>query len=119
MSLSACLWQEKDHPETGANPELLEMKKMRVHSNFSELMEDYVSMRLPLVGEAEESGLEVFATALQRFTSYSDWQELSSLTYGDKTAPCSIVSSIEFDRDGEVFAVAGVTRKIKAITTYT
>ena len=98
-----------------ANPELLGKKKIRLHSNFKELMTDYVDMRLPLVGEAQESGLQQFSTALERFTSFSDWQELSSLTYGEKSIPCSIVSSIEFDRDGEVFAVAGVTKKIKVL----
>ena len=88
-------------------------KKMRVHSNFSDLMDGYVSMRLPQVGQPPENGLQTFSSALERFTAYSDLQELSSLTYGEESASCNIVSSIEFDRDGEVFAVAGVTKKIK------
>ncbi len=88
-------------------------KKLRVHSSFNELLEDYVSMRLPHVGTSEEEGLQTFSTALDRFTAYSNWQELSSLTYGENTAQCNIVSSIKFDRDSEVFAVAGVTKKIK------
>lgn len=56
---------------------------------------------------------EDFAETLEQFTQYSGWCELSSLNYGDQSNPYSIVSSIEFDRDGEMFAVAGVTKKIK------
>ena len=40
-------------------------------------------------------------------------KELATLTYGDTTG---IVSSIEFDKDGEFFAVAGVTKKIKVMS---
>ncbi len=65
------------------------------------------------MGVAQDEGLETFSRTLEQFTNYSSWRELSSLTYGDQATPCSIVSSIEFDRDGEVFAVAGVTKKIK------
>ena len=77
-----------------------------------------MAMRLPHAGKRDETGLLAFSAALDRFTFYSGWQELSSLTYGEKTAPCNIVSSIEFDRDGEVFAVAGVTKKIKVIPSH-
>lgn len=90
-------------------------KKLRVHSNFDELVDEYIRSRLPHVGTPEDVGLQTFSATLQRFTSYSNWRELSSLTYGNQTTPCSIVSSIEFDKDGEVFAVAGVTKKIKVL----
>lgn len=61
----------------------------------------------------QEEKLQTFSETLKSFTCYSSWRELSSLSYGDPITPSSIVSSIEFDRDGEVFAVAGVTKKIK------
>ena len=71
-------------------------------------------MRLPVVPDtAQDTTLAEFAETLKSYTSYSSWRELSSLCYGDATTACSIVSSIEFDKDGEVFAVAGVTKKIK------
>lgn len=38
---------------------------------------------------------------------------LATLKYGDIFNASSIVSSIEFDRDDEYFATAGVTKKIK------
>ena len=59
--------------------------------------------------EGDES-LEHFYEGLQKFTSF---RELATLTYGEQTNNCCIVSSIEFDRAGECFAVAGVTKKIK------
>lgn len=61
----------------------------------------------------QDSGLQTFSENLKQFTSYLSWRELSSLNYGDPSTACSIVSSIEFDRDGDLFAVAGVTKKIK------
>ena len=67
-------------------------------------------------GEGEGGGerpYEQFAETLEQFTRFSSWREISSLNYGDQSNTCSIVSSIEFDRDGEVFAVGGVTKKIK------
>ena len=61
---------------------------------------------------------EEFSETLHQFTRYSGWRELSSLNYGDQSNAYSIVSSIEFNRDGEIFAVGGVTKKIK-VSSYT
>ena len=74
-------------------------------------------------GLEEESGSglkphEEFSETLDQFTRYSGWRELSSLNYGDQSNPYSIVSSIEFNNDGEIFAVGGVTKKIK-VSSYT
>ena len=69
-------------------------------------------------GEDQPQGdrpYEGFAETLEQFTRFSGWREVSSLNYGDQSNACSIVSSIEFDRDGEVFAVGGVTKKIKVV----
>ena len=81
------------------------------------MLDDYIRVRLPPLDTSESTGLHVFAATLKRYTSYSSWRELSSLSYGDPSTACSIVSSIEFDRDGEMFAVAGVTKKIKVLCT--
>ena len=51
---------------------------------------------------------------LTSVTKYSSFQELSTLYCGD--APIgtgNIVSSIEFDKDGDFFAVGGYTKRIK------
>lgn len=107
--------QERSSKFPKPNTETLEKKKSRVHSNISEVLEDYIRMRVPLSNVEDidpDDRLQLFTGTLKRFTSYSSWRELSSLNYGDPST-CSIVSSMEFDKDGEVFAVAGVTKKIK------
>lgn len=116
---------------------LVTKKNLRVEANFDEILKGYFSIQLPVIGgklvlmisssvlepsgemvhyleppEAEE-GLQQFSNGLQNLTKFHSFQELATLTYGDQTSNCCIVSSIEFDRDGEFFAVAGVTKKIK------
>ena len=59
--------------------------------------------------------LDQFSDGLYRFTRYSTFRELSRLVYTDPTLSSSIVSSIEFDKDGEFLAVAGVSKKIKGV----
>ena len=61
----------------------------------------------------DAESLKRFCDSLHKFTQFQSFQELATLTYGDPASNCCIVSSIEFDRDGEFFAVAGVTKKIK------
>ncbi|OQR78480.1 ubiquitin-protein ligase E3B-like [Tropilaelaps mercedesae] len=59
-------------------------------------------------------GLERFAESLSKFTRYSQLRSLSTLNYAsDLLNSTSIVSSIEFDKDSEYFAIAGVTKRIK------
>ena len=55
-----------------------------------------------------------FLETLVNSTQFSSFRDLATLFYGDgNTGASSVVSSIEFDKDGELFAVAGVTKKIK------
>ena len=63
--------------------------------------------------EGAEDTLDQFSDGLYRFTRYSTFRELSGLVYTDPNLNSSIVSSIEFDKDGEYLAVAGVSKKIK------
>ena len=60
----------------------------------------------------EERPYEEFAETLEQFTRFSGWREISSLNYGNQTEVCKIVSSITMDKDSELFAVGGVTKKI-------
>jgi len=66
-----------------------------------------------LAADDSDDRLEDFKGGLRNFSQFSTLREVSSLTYGDPGSKCNIVSSIEFDRDAEFFAVAGVTKKIK------
>ena len=100
---------------TAAWAGLVTKRNLRVEANFDELLEDYFKTKLPDVGEQPEGAesLEHFCDGLQKFTQFNSFRELATLTYGEQTNNCCSVSSIEFDRDGEYFAVAGVTKKIK------
>ena len=64
--------------------------------------------------EDKHSTTSSFRENLDAITRFSSFRELATLYYGDgPMTSSSIVSSIEFDKDGEFFAVGGVTRKIK------
>lgn len=56
-----------------------------------------------------------FSDTIAKFSKYSRLKTLANLHYADSfsSSVSSIVSSIEFDKDDEFFATAGVTRKIK------
>ncbi|KAL5012534.1 hypothetical protein ScPMuIL_011085 [Solemya velum] len=89
---------------------------MRVNTHFDDLEQCYFSIRQKDVFASLESGdgLEEFSENLSKFTRFSSLRSLASLSYAsDIHSASSIVSSIEFDRDCDYFAIAGVTKKIK------
>ncbi|GLJ12981.1 hypothetical protein SUGI_0202070 [Cryptomeria japonica] len=63
--------------------------------------------------EGYHAGLEEFQSVLTTFTRYSRLRVIAELRHGDLFHNANIVSSIEFDRDDELFATAGVSRRIK------
>ncbi|XP_059152150.1 E3 ubiquitin-protein ligase COP1-like [Physella acuta] len=91
-------------------------KKRKVSQHFEDLEKVYLETRggLGLGGESDGS-LDEFATCLSKFSQYTSIRAVASLNYTHEvfTNSSSIVSSIEFDRDCEFFAIAGVTKKIK------
>ncbi|KAL1924522.1 uncharacterized protein VTP21DRAFT_4176 [Calcarisporiella thermophila] len=86
------------------------MKKERIREHFTDLQDCYFRYRLN--APISDKPYELFASTLSRFTSCSRLSVLNTLRYGDTTS-LSIVSSIDFDRDDEYFATAGVMKKIK------
>ena len=69
--------------------------------------------------DSSRGDLPQFAEALHNYTKYTSFRELSMISCAEQTNnPCSVVSSIEFDKDSEYFAVAGVTNKIKVMYTH-
>lgn len=64
--------------------------------------------------------LDVFRENLNKFSKYNQLRTLSTLNYSNETTvmPSTIVSSIEFDKDSEFFAIAGVTKRIKIFDYY-
>lgn len=62
-------------------------------------------------------GLDAFREDLLAFTRYRALRPLATLSYcSDAINYSTIVSTIEFDKDEEFFAIAGVTKRIKVPT---
>ncbi|KAJ9566289.1 hypothetical protein OSB04_002255 [Centaurea solstitialis] len=100
--------------------------KRRVHAQFNDLQECYLQKRRywarqaqkqedcnPIQREGYHPGLKDFQSVLSSFTRYSRLRVVAELRHGDLFHSANIVSSIEFDRDDELFATAGVSRRIK------
>ncbi|KAM7274895.1 hypothetical protein ACFE04_016761 [Oxalis oulophora] len=103
-------------------------RKKRVHAQFNDLQECYLQKRRQLANrphvkqekdkhvihrEGYNAGLADFQSVLSTFTQYSRLRVIAELRHGDIFHSANIVSSIEFDRDDELFATAGVSRRIK------
>ncbi|KAK1378343.1 E3 ubiquitin-protein ligase COP1 [Heracleum sosnowskyi] len=103
-------------------------RKRRIHAQFNELQECYLQKRRQRDRQAHKqeerdttavsregfsAGLEDFQSVLSSFTRYSRLRVIAELRHGDLFHAANIVSSIEFDRDDELFATAGVSRRIK------
>ncbi|KAL0301761.1 UNVERIFIED_CONTAM: E3 ubiquitin-protein ligase COP1 [Sesamum radiatum] len=103
------------------------VRKKRVHAQFNDLQEFYLQKRRRMINHSENqekkdkaivregysSGLADFQSVLSTFTRYSRLRVIAELRHGDLFHAANIVSSIEFDRDDELFATAGVSRRIK------
>jgi E3 ubiquitin-protein ligase RFWD2 len=57
--------------------------------------------------------LETFEKNLHEFTNASTVRCLAAFAFADAVGTSTIVSSVEFDKDYELFAVAGVSKRIK------
>ncbi|XP_022720667.1 E3 ubiquitin-protein ligase COP1-like [Durio zibethinus] len=110
------------------NSGLAVARKRRVHAQFNDLQECYLQKRRywakqlhkqedkdpnAINNDGYNSGLEDFQSVLSTFTRYSRLRVIAELRHGDIFHSANIVSSIEFDRDDELFATAGVSRRIK------
>ncbi|KAJ1667395.1 hypothetical protein IW140_000892 [Coemansia sp. RSA 1813] len=96
-------------PETPGD----EPRNKRVDEHYSDLETFYFNSRMRNGALASEEGLGEFMETLTTVARHEKLRPVATLRYGDSTASTAIVASIEFDRDDEIFAVAGVTRKIK------
>lgn len=104
------------------------VRKKRVHAQFNDLQECYLQKRRQMANqphtkqesdkniihrEGYNAGLADFQSVLTTFTRYSRLRVIAELRHGDIFHSANIVSSIEFDRDDQLFATAGVSRRIK------
>ncbi|KAL6176030.1 hypothetical protein ACLB2K_052666 [Fragaria x ananassa] len=102
-------------------------RKKRVHALFDELQECYLQKRRQMnqpysqllrdrsiiPREGYTAGLADFQSVLTTLTRYSRMRVIAELRHEDLFHSANIVSSIEFDRDYELFATAGVSKCIK------
>lgn len=117
-------------------------RKQRMMANFDDFAESYLKERNPDVylksgsrarnvdihepntTETNADGddmtfLEKFRSNLNKFSKYNMLRQLAALNYSnDVSTGSTIVSSIEFDKDCEYFAIAGVTKRIKIFDYY-
>ncbi|KAM3586086.1 hypothetical protein VKS41_002616 [Umbelopsis sp. WA50703] len=89
----------------------LMLQRQRMEEFFGDLEECYFSMRMNAQGNCDS--LSDFSTTMNKLARHSEFKVIATLRYGDISSSSSIVSAIEFDRDDEYFATAGVTKKIK------
>lgn len=101
--------------------------RKRMHAHFDDFAQCYLTVRaqellfkkedkLPIdaTSGCNPGGLDVFRENLVKFSRYSTLRPLATLNYSsDIFNNSTIVSSIEFDKDNELFAIAGVTKRIK------
>uniref|UniRef100_UPI00358F7B84 E3 ubiquitin-protein ligase COP1 isoform X1 n=2 Tax=Myxine glutinosa TaxID=7769 RepID=UPI00358F7B84 len=105
--------QEK---KQGTNSSTMSSLRRKLGAHFDDLEQCYFSLRLSCLPDDKKSTaqLDEFQECLAKFTRYSSVHPLATLSYAsDIYNGSSIVSSIEFDRDCDYFAIAGVTKKIK------
>jgi E3 ubiquitin-protein ligase RFWD2 len=105
----------------------LTLRRKRMHAHFDDFVQSYFSSRARelMFGNSDKtpstdssvgvvSGLDVFRENLVKFSRYNTLRPLATLNYSnDIFNNSTIVSSIEFDKDNEFFAIAGVTKRIK------
>ncbi|XP_062336984.1 E3 ubiquitin-protein ligase COP1 [Osmerus eperlanus] len=94
----------------------LASRRKRLTAHFEDLEQCYFSNRMTRITDEGRNlnQLDDFMECLSKFTRYNSVRPLATLSYAsDLYNGSSIVSSIEFDRDCDYFAIAGVTKKIK------
>ncbi|XP_041481190.1 E3 ubiquitin-protein ligase COP1-like isoform X1 [Lytechinus variegatus] len=95
----------------------LASRRKKLYNHFDDLQSCYFSIRQSELTPCElrsSEMLDQFSENLSKFTKFSSMRPLATLSYADPyNGQSSIVSSIEFDKDNDFFAIAGVTKKIK------
>ena len=101
---------------------VMEIRRKHMQRHFDDLTSCYFSNRVQKVlfppevknSQEDNEGFYEFSSSLNNFTRYSGLRHLATLSYTtDMFNNASIVSSIEFDKNQELFAIAGVTKRIK------
>ena len=110
-------WNVKSKLDEGSLHRAVARRRCRLRAHFDDLQECYFNTRLSEIAPPEERDVELltdFSVKMKKFTQFSSIRSIATLSYAsDILNQSSIVSSIDFDKDCDHFAVAGVTKKIK------
>ncbi|XP_075222711.1 E3 ubiquitin-protein ligase COP1-like isoform X1 [Lycorma delicatula] len=128
----SCEGFNANHKREATGSTTLSMRRKRMHAHFDDFVQCYLTSRakdlmfgsttkFEKTGPSDSttagsapSGLDVFRENLVKFSRYNSLRPLATLNYSsDIFNNSTIVSSIEFDKDNELFAIAGVTKRIK------
>lgn len=104
------------------------LQRRRMCTHFDDFVDRYFSLRAKelvfghrhptdedvITKDYEKVGLDEFRENLVKFSKFNSLRPIATLNYSTGIFNNStIVSSIEFDKDDEFFAIAGVTKRIK------
>ncbi|XP_019170184.1 PREDICTED: E3 ubiquitin-protein ligase COP1-like isoform X2 [Ipomoea nil] len=118
---------QREIAQNGSDSQHAVARRRRVHAQFSDLQDCYLQKRRHWASNSQKqeervsngtkegynAGLADFQSVFSTFTRYSRLRVVAELRHADLFHSANIVSSIEFDRDDELFAIAGVSRRIK------
>ncbi|KAI7850330.1 WD40-repeat-containing domain protein [Circinella umbellata] len=101
---------EDGNPDDSVN----QIKRQRLYERFESLQELYLKEACATPGSELPAHYDLgkLSSLLYETTRFNSFRVLDTLFHNDSTSS-SIISSIEFDRDDEFFAIAGVSREIK------
>ena len=110
-------WNVNSKVYEGSLHRTLKKRRSCLRNHFNDLQECYFDTRSSQIAPGDEKDIELlsdFSQKMKKFTQFSSIRAVASLSYAsDILNQSSIVSSIDFDKDCDHFAVAGVTKKIK------
>lgn len=92
--------------ETAGDPDINDVKLL-ITKHFSDLQEGYFDFAV------DDDPLEKFGAKISQLKNLTRIRQVSALKLGDIGGSSNIVSSIEFDRDSQMFATAGVSKRIR------
>ncbi|ORY94143.1 WD40-repeat-containing domain protein [Syncephalastrum racemosum] len=87
-----------------------ESKRRRILNRFEYLQDQYSKQ---IQRGIDPSFTDRFTSMLYQTTQFDTFRELDTIYYTDISEDMAIVSTMDFDRDGEYFALGGVTNVVK------
>lgn len=94
----------------GQTAPISEDRRRKIDSQIQDLESLYFSYKQL---QEEDEGLDQFGKKLYQVTGANVFREVASIKLPEPITGSNIVSSVEFDASGVLFAAAGVTKRIK------